>query len=194
MKQRVTTVSAGTVLMLATFGALAAGGTRAAGASNLYCGTVKDYGDAIQIMDGKFNPWWDANELPNNLPPIDLVRKGCMCAEGLVKSFQRAGKQAYTFTKIQGSKPCSARDPQQVSAQNVDARKKVDQFLKGEKATVNFVDLNGDGVPEALVIRDDDPQDNCGTHGCTTLVLDLRGPAAKSIKPNKRVERHFYER
>ena len=56
MKERVTTVSAGTVLMLATFGAVVAGGTRAAGASNLYCGIVKDYGDRHQIMDGKFNP------------------------------------------------------------------------------------------------------------------------------------------
>jgi hypothetical protein len=49
------------------------------------------------------------------------------------------------------------------------------------KATVHFVDLNGDGVPEALVIRDDDPQEDCGTHGCTAWVLDLRGPAAKEI-------------
>jgi hypothetical protein len=103
VKQRITAAFASVVLMLALFG-----GASGASASNLYCGTVKDYGDAIQIMDGKFNPWWDANELPNNLPPIDLVRKGCMCADGLVKSFQRAGKRAYTFTEIQGSKPCPA--------------------------------------------------------------------------------------
>ena len=64
------------------------------------------------------------------------------------------------------------------------AKKKVEQFLGAGlpvKATVHFVDLNGDGVPEALVIRDDDPQDNCGTHGCTALVLDLRDPTAKEI-------------
>ena len=63
------------------------------------------------------------------------------------------------------------------------ARKKVEQFLGAGlpgKATVHFVDLNGDGVPEALVIRDGDPQD-CGTHGCAASVLDLRGPAAKEI-------------
>ena len=63
------------------------------------------------------------------------------------------------------------------------AKKKVEQFfgagLPG-KASVHFVDLNGDGVPEALVIRDGDPQD-CGTHGCAANVLDLRGPAAKDI-------------
>ena len=64
------------------------------------------------------------------------------------------------------------------------AKKKVEQFLGAGlpiKATVHFVDLNGDGVPEALVIRDDDPKVDCGTHGCTALVLDLRGPAAKEI-------------
>jgi hypothetical protein len=63
------------------------------------------------------------------------------------------------------------------------AKKKVEQFLGAGlpgKATVHFVDLNGDGVPEALVIRDDDPQD-CGTRGCAALVLDLHGPAAKEI-------------
>ena len=63
------------------------------------------------------------------------------------------------------------------------AKKKVEQFLGAGlpgKATVHFVDLNGDGVPEALVIRDDDPQ-ACGTHGCAASVLDLRGPAAKEI-------------
>ena len=62
------------------------------------------------------------------------------------------------------------------------AKKKVEQFLGAGlpgKATVHFVDLNGDGVPEALVISDD-PQD-CGTHGCAASVLDLRGPAAKEI-------------
>jgi hypothetical protein len=61
------------------------------------------------------------------------------------------------------------------------AKKKVEQFLGAPgKTTVHFVDLNGDGVPEALVIRDDDPQ-ACGTHGCAASVLDLRGPAAKEI-------------
>ena len=47
------------------------------------------------------------------------------------------------------------------------------------KASIHFVDLNGDGIPEALVISDD-PQD-CGSHGCSAFVLDLRGPAAKDI-------------
>jgi hypothetical protein len=115
VKQRVTTVFASTVLMLATFGTLVAGGTRAAGASNLFCGIVKDYGDAIQIMDGKFNPWLDDNELPQDpkglvVPLMTGAKQGlgrCMCAEGLVKSFQRAGKRAYLFTEIQGLRPCS---------------------------------------------------------------------------------------
>lgn len=62
------------------------------------------------------------------------------------------------------------------------ARKKVEQFLGPDdhgKATIHFVDLNGDGAPEALVIRNS-PED-CGTHGCSANVLDLRGPAAKDI-------------
>jgi hypothetical protein len=115
MKQRVATVSAGAVLMLATFGALVAGGTRAAGASNLFCGIVKDYGDAIQIMDGKFNPWLGDNDPPKDPkglvePLMTGAKPGlgrCMCAEGLVKAFQRAGKRAYLFTEIQGLRPCS---------------------------------------------------------------------------------------
>ena len=84
------------------------------GPSNLYCGIVKDYGDAIQIMDGKFNPWLDDNELPQDpkglvVPLMTGAKQGlgrCMCAEGLVKAFQRAGKRAYEFTEIRGLRPC----------------------------------------------------------------------------------------
>ena len=54
----------------------------------------------------------------------------------------------------------------------------MDQILQG-KTTIRFVDLNGDGAPEAIVIRSG-PQD-CGSHGCSANVLDLRGPAAKDI-------------
>jgi hypothetical protein len=62
------------------------------------------------------------------------------------------------------------------------ARKKVEQFLGPDsqgKATIHFVDLNGDGAPEAIVIRSG-PED-CGSHGCSANVLDLRGAAAKDI-------------
>ena len=68
---------------------------------------------------------------------------------------------------------------------DVAAKKKVEQFLRAGdpakelKASIKFVDLNGDGIPEAIVISTD-PQD-CGSHGCSTNVLDLRGPAAKDI-------------
>jgi hypothetical protein len=68
-------------------------------------------------------------------------------------------------------------------------RKKVTQFLamfqkglppsKESDTSIKFVDLNGDGIPEALVIIND-PQ-WCGSHGCSAFVLDLRGPAAKDI-------------
>ena len=68
---------------------------------------------------------------------------------------------------------------------DVAAKKKVEQFLRAGdpakelKASIKFVDLNGDGIPEAIVVSTD-PQD-CGSHGCSTNVLDLRGPAAKDI-------------
>lgn len=64
-------------------------------------------------------------------------------------------------------------------------RKKVEQFFHGDPifqektASVRFVDLNGDGTPEALVVFSG-PQD-CGSRGCNANVLDLRGPAAKDI-------------
>ena len=109
MKQRITAVFASAVLMLTLLG-----GASGAGASNLYCGTVKDNGDSYQIMDGKFNSYWAADAPPKDpkgLESSPLLRKGgehCLCVEGLVKSFQRAGKRAYLFTEIQGLKPCSA--------------------------------------------------------------------------------------
>jgi Protein of unknown function (DUF3828) len=68
---------------------------------------------------------------------------------------------------------------------DVTLRKKVEQFLGADlpaeesKASIKFVDLNGDGVPEALVVSEG-PQD-CGSHGCSAFVLDLSGPAAKDI-------------
>jgi hypothetical protein len=89
-----------------------AGGASGAGASNLYCGIARDYGDAYQIMDGKFNPRWDRSDLA---PPKDLkglgsshlLREGrCLCVEGLVKAYQRAGERAYEFTEIRGLRPC----------------------------------------------------------------------------------------
>jgi hypothetical protein len=114
MKKRVTIVFASTVLMFATFGALVARDTRAAGASNLYCGIVKDNGDSHQIMDGKFNSYWADDEPPKDpkgLESSPLLRKGeghCLCVEGIINAYQRAGQRAYEFTEVQGLKPCPA--------------------------------------------------------------------------------------
>jgi hypothetical protein len=47
------------------------------------------------------------------------------------------------------------------------------------KVSLNLVDLNGDGIPEALA-RIESPY-SCGTRGCTAYVLDLSGPTARSI-------------
>ena len=45
--------------------------------------------------------------------------------------------------------------------------------------SIQLVDLNGDGVPEALVI--DTSPDSCGSHGCAANILDLTGPKARSM-------------
>src|SRR3954454_23504790 len=47
------------------------------------------------------------------------------------------------------------------------------------KVSLTLVDLNGDGIPEALT-RIESPG-SCGTRGCTACVLDLSGPSARSI-------------
>ncbi len=65
-------------------------------------------------------------------------------------------------------------------ANEIALKKKVTQYFHGAAASaIRFVDLNGDGTPEAIV-EFDDPED-CGSHGCSVSVLDLRGPTAKSI-------------
>lgn len=45
------------------------------------------------------------------------------------------------------------------------------------KISIELVDLNGDGIPEAIV----DTNFSCGAHGCYAYVLDLKGPKARSI-------------
>jgi len=71
-----------------------------------------------------------------------------------------------------------------------DYRAKAMAFLAGNTANaqtdgskpkvyLDLVDLNGDGIPEALA-RVESPED-CGTRGCTAYVLDLSRPAARSI-------------
>jgi hypothetical protein len=47
------------------------------------------------------------------------------------------------------------------------------------KVFLDLVDLNGDGIPEALARIES--QYSCGSHGCAAYVLDLSGPAARSI-------------
>ena len=44
---------------------------------------------------------------------------------------------------------------------------------------VKLVDLNGDGVPEAIVT--DNGPTSCGSHGCSISILDLTGPKARSM-------------
>ena len=47
------------------------------------------------------------------------------------------------------------------------------------KVFLDLVDLNGDGIPEALA-RIESSED-CGSRGCTAYILDLKGPNARSI-------------
>lgn len=80
--------------------------------------------------------------------------------------------------------------PVQAAASTAAYRAKALAFLAGEGSSasaaafnphfsVTLIDLNGDGVPEALVT--DSSPDACGSHGCSANVLDLRGPKARSI-------------
>ena len=64
----------------------------------------------------------------------------------------------------------------------VEYRAKAMAFIQPEgepktKFSLNLVDLNGDGIPEALARV----EDSCGSRGCTAYVLDLSGPTARSI-------------
>jgi hypothetical protein len=47
------------------------------------------------------------------------------------------------------------------------------------KVFLDLVDLNGDGIPEALARIES--RYSCGSHGCAAYVLDLSGPIARSI-------------
>src|ERR1700746_2238249 len=47
------------------------------------------------------------------------------------------------------------------------------------KVFLDLVDLNGDGIPEALARVES--REDCGSRGCTAYVLDLTGPTARSI-------------
>jgi hypothetical protein len=66
-------------------------------------------------------------------------------------------------------------------------RAKVTQWVKegkteadeNEQVSIRFVDLNADGMPEALVVIRG--ATSCGSRSCSAFVLDLRGPAARSI-------------
>src|SRR5271165_4835334 len=74
--------------------------------------------------------------------------------------------------------------PDNVAAQGaseITLREKVTQYFHGDlaSASIRFVDLNGDGTPEAIVVFND--REDCGSHGCSASVLDLRGPTAKSV-------------
>jgi hypothetical protein len=79
-----------------------------------YCGIVHDYADSDQIMDGKFNPYWDHIDFPprdpKGLDSSPLLREGnCLCVDGAVKAFDRGGKRAYRFTDILGVKICDTK-------------------------------------------------------------------------------------
>ncbi len=49
----------------------------------------------------------------------------------------------------------------------------------GGNVVTQFVDLNGDGTAEALVTLDSPSW--CGSRGCSSFVLDLRGTSAVSL-------------
>ena len=77
--------------------------------------------------------------------------------------------------------------PNAPAANTAAYRAKAMAFLKqgdagsgsNRKYFVDLVDLNGDGIPEALA-RVESFED-CGSRGCAAYVLDLTGPTARSM-------------
>jgi len=85
----------------------------------------------------------------------------------------------------------AATAPAMTAQSNATLRAKVQRFVadfvrtsgvrgaRPPRHSTKFVDLNGDGTPEALVVLQGALF--CGARGCSAWVLDLRGTKARSI-------------
>ena len=89
------------------------------------------------------------------------------------------GKPAATATDKQMAE--TPRQPVDMKAYRAKAMAFLMQDLddKNPNISLDLVDLNGDGIPEALASIESPSE--CGTRGCTAYVLDLSGPTARSM-------------
>jgi hypothetical protein len=78
-----------------------------------YCGTLKDYGDSYQIIDGMFDVYLPQdNEAPADPKGVvksivaNKLNNSCVCVIGIAESFDRGGETAYSFKQITGLKTC----------------------------------------------------------------------------------------
>ena len=80
-----------------------------------YCGTLKDWGDSYQIIDGSYDVYFAQDDSA----PADLKGVGkylgslrgaaankCYCITGTAQSFNRGGQTAYMFLQVTGLKSC----------------------------------------------------------------------------------------
>jgi hypothetical protein len=81
--------------------------------AHAYCGTLKDYGDSYQILDGMFNAYLAQDDSapsdPNGVVKAIISQKlvgTCSCIIGVAESFDRGGQTAYQFRQVTGLKSC----------------------------------------------------------------------------------------
>ena len=124
-----------------------------------------------------------------NLPPAfaDALRRGTLLtlsnARGVkVADFDLRGVDKAVDLMRQVCQPSNA-----AAANTATYRAKAMAFLKQDDASsgsdrkifLDLVDLNGDGIPEALARVES--RFDCGSRGCAAYVLDLTGPTARSM-------------
>lgn len=78
-----------------------------------YCGTLKDYGDRHQIVDGIFDVFLAHDNTapadPKNIVKTIIDKKlnnKCVCIGGIAESFDRGGQTAYAFKRLNDLKTC----------------------------------------------------------------------------------------
>lgn len=75
-----------------------------------YCGAFQDNGDSFQIIDRRLNAYGDVEtQDPNGVADQLYGRQmqgQCVCVEGTVARFDRAGERAYRFTRITAARRC----------------------------------------------------------------------------------------
>lgn len=81
--------------------------------SHSYCGILKNYGDAYQIVDGIYDVYLPQDNQapadPKRIVKTIIAKKlvnNCVCIGGIADSFDRGGDLAYAFKQIDNLKSC----------------------------------------------------------------------------------------